>query len=118
MSSALRKSDVAGNTGVSSPSKVTCFAPAPTPAFSSTLRSGTPVQRALPIAPFASCAPNTRDDEKPRLLPEHWLTSTSSTGSAIAFSSASDKLSGVPTAPFTLSRYVARSTASGMFARW
>lgn len=104
MSSALRKSEVAGSTGVSRPLKVTCRAPAATPAFSSTFRSGTPTHRALPIAPLASCAPKTRGDEYPRLLPEHWLTATTSTGSANAFSSASDRFNGVLTFPLTVSR--------------
>ena len=53
------------------PPKVTCLAPACTPAMSSTVFSGTPRQRALPIAPLASWPPATRGVEKPRLLPEH-----------------------------------------------
>ncbi len=118
MSSALRKSGVLGSTGVSRPLNVTCFALAPTPALSRTRASGTPTQRALPIAPFASCAPKTRGDEKPRLLPEHWLTATSSTVGNMSLTSASDSDSGFETTPLTVSRYVARSTDSGMFARW
>ncbi|MNT15028.1 hypothetical protein D3C72_1500600 [compost metagenome] len=118
ISSDLRKSGVLGSTGVSMPLKVTTLAPALMPACSSTLRSGTPVQRALPIAPLASCAPNTRGSLKPRLLPEHWFTATTSTGSASFLSSSSDSRNGLPTWPPTLSRYVFRSTDSGILARW
>ena len=42
--------------------------------------SGTPTQRALPMAPLASCPPVTRGLKKPRLLPKHWFTATISTG--------------------------------------
>ena len=44
-------------------------------AFSSararTSLSGTPSQRALPIAPLYSCPPVTRGENSPRPLPEH-----------------------------------------------
>ena len=32
------------------------------------------------MAPLPSCPPPTRGSKKPRLLPEHWVTATSSTG--------------------------------------
>jgi hypothetical protein len=53
------------------PLKVSCFAPACTPAMSSTAFSGTPRQRAQPMAPLADWPPAPRGLEKPRLLPEH-----------------------------------------------
>ena len=62
---------VLASTGLSSPRKVTWRASALTPACCSTVFSATPRQRALPIEPLPSCAPNTRGIEKPRLLPEH-----------------------------------------------
>ncbi|VVO39050.1 hypothetical protein PS710_05678 [Pseudomonas fluorescens] len=52
MSRALMNSGVLGSTGLSSPRKVTCLASACTPAFSSTVLSDTPTQRALPIDPL------------------------------------------------------------------
>ncbi|MNF88970.1 hypothetical protein D3C84_714750 [compost metagenome] len=104
MSRALMNSGVLGSTGLSSPRKVTCWAPACTPAFSNTALSGTPTQRALPIEPLPSWAPNTRGMKKPRLLPEHWLTATTSTGSARALRSARDSDNGVPTMPLIVRR--------------
>ena len=103
MSSAFTKSGVPGMTGPSSPSNVTCFAPAFTPALSSTAFSGTPRQSALPIAPLASCPPATRGSKKPRLLPEHWLTAAYSIA-GIALRSASESDSGFSTEPFTTMR--------------
>ena len=49
------------------------------PARSSTSLRRTPVQRALPIAPFAHSPPATRGWKKPREFPEHWLTAAIST---------------------------------------
>jgi hypothetical protein len=40
-------------------------------ARASTSFSGTPTQRALPIAPLPSCPPVTRGLKNARLLPEH-----------------------------------------------
>src|SRR5204863_296012 len=79
--------------GPSMPLKVTCLAPACTPAMSSTAFSGTPRQRALPIAPLPNCPPATRGSKNPRLLPEHWLTATSSTAFSLR-RSFSDNFSG------------------------
>ena len=102
MSSALTKSGVLSLTGPSMPLKVTCLAPCWTPAMSSTAFSGTPRQRALPIAPLPSWPPATRGLKKPRLLPEHWLTATIST--ALSFlMSFSDSFSGRSTLPLTSS---------------
>ena len=61
--------------------------------------SGTPFQRALPMAPFASWPPATRGSTNPRLLPEHWLTATISIGSKLVFKSWSERESGVSTLP-------------------
>ena len=66
--------------------------------MSSTAFSGTPCQRALPIAPLPSWPPATRGVEKPRLLPEHWLTATSSTAFSFLMSF-SDSFSGLSTLP-------------------
>ncbi len=84
------------------PLKVTCLAPLCTPAIASTAFSGTPRQRALPIAPLASWPPATRGSRKPRLLPEHWLTATISVA-FIFLMSFSDSLSGLSTLPLTSS---------------
>src|SRR2546430_12448682 len=46
------KSGIFSCGGVSRPLKVTCFAPAATPALFKTSFKRTPFQRALPIAPF------------------------------------------------------------------
>ena len=65
---------------MSRPLKVTWRAVFFSSARASTSFSGTPTQRALPIAPLASCPPVTRGVNSARLLPEHWLTATTSTG--------------------------------------
>ena len=65
---------------MSSPLKVTSRAVVLSSARASTSLSGTPTQRALPIAPLANWPPVTRGLKKPRLLPEHWFTATISTG--------------------------------------
>lgn len=68
-------------------------------------RQGMPSQRALPMAPLPSCPPPTRGSKKPRLLPEHWVTATSSTGAPnFSFRSASVSSSGASTRPPTRSR--------------
>ena len=73
---------------MSRPLKVTSRAEFFGSARASTSFSGTPTQRALPIAPLASWPPVTRGLKKPRLLPEHWLTATTSTGLKSDFSAA------------------------------
>ena len=98
ISSAFTKSGVFSTTGVSRPLNTTCLAPLCTPACASTALSGTPRQRALPIAPLADWPPGTRGSEKPRLLPEHWLTATIST-EAMRFRSASLSFTGLSTLP-------------------
>ena len=98
MSSAFTKSGVLSITGVSRPLNTTCLASFCTPARASTAFSGTPRQRALPIAPLPSWPPGTRGSEKPRLLPEHWFTATTST-EAMRFSAESESLIGLSTLP-------------------
>lgn len=56
------------------------------------------------MAPLANWAPNTRGVAKPRLLPEHWFTATTSIAGALALMSANDSESGVRTAPPTCRR--------------
>ena len=60
-----------GSGAVSRPLATTCFAPACTPALSSTSFSRTPRHFALPIAPLASLSAADARTKKPRLLPEH-----------------------------------------------
>src|ERR1700745_3054491 len=73
-------------TGPSRPPNTACLAPCWTSALSSTALSGTPFQRALPIAPLPSWPPATRGSKNPRLLPEHWLIATSSTAGSFLIS--------------------------------
>ena len=81
MSSALMKSGVLSLIGSSIPLNVTWRAPRWTPALSRTALSGTPFQRALPMAPLPNCPPATRGVTNPRLFPEHWFTATVSIAS-------------------------------------
>ncbi|MCY1543359.1 hypothetical protein D9M68_791750 [compost metagenome] len=105
VSSALTNSGVPGSTGRSVPSKVTCRASGRMPAFSRIRLSGMPAQRAFPMAPLPDCPPPTRGMKKPRLLPEHWVTATSSTGlPKCSFRSDSDSSSGLSTCPLTRMR--------------
>ena len=77
---------------------MTCFAVFFNSARASTSFSGTPTQRALPIAPLVSCPPVTRGEKRPRLLPEHWLTATYSIGLNWERSSGMVSSNGLPTA--------------------
>ena len=114
MSSALTKSPPP-KSALSRPSKVTCLAEFVTWARARMSFSGTPVQRALPIAPLADWPPVTRGSKKPRLLPEHWFTATISTGLNCDFRSASVSVSGMPAAlPPTLMTCVSASMDVGM----
>ena len=86
------------NSAVSRPLNVTCRAVFLSSARASTSFSGTPTQRALPIAPLVSCPPVTRGEKRPRLLPEHWLTATYSIGLNWVRSSAAVNWNGLPAA--------------------
>ena len=118
ISIALTNSGVPGSAGRSSPRSVICLEPARTPARSSTVFNGMPVHRALPIEPLPSCAPNTLGDEKPRLLPAHWLTATISTVSPKAFNSARLRDKGLFTCPVTVKRCCPTSIDVGKLGRW
>ena len=110
------KSGPSSTTGSSRPLNRTAAAPALTPARSSTSRRRTPVHLALPIAPFAHCPPATRGWNRPRELPEHWLTAAiSKRGSASR--SAIDNDNGVLTWPRTARRKAATSISFGITAQ-
>jgi hypothetical protein len=118
MSSALTKSPPP-NSAWSSPLNVTWRALPFGSARASTSFSGTPSQRALPIAPLASCPPVTRGVNSPRLLPEHWLTATTSTGLNCVRRSAIVSSNGFPTAlPPILTTCLSASIEVGMPALW
>ena len=99
------------------PPNTACLALACTPALSRTVLSGTPFQRALPIAPLAIWPPATLGVMKPLLLPEHWLTATISVAGNFLMS-ASDNFNGLSTLPLISTENVRGSMSSGMSARW
>ncbi len=108
------KTGVSGVSPKSRPRKRTCTAPGSTPTRSSSDFNVIPVHKALPIAPLPHSPPGTRDDEKPRLLPEHWFTAASSTWSDRCRISLSVKSVGVRTWPSTRRRKVSTSIEFGI----
>jgi hypothetical protein len=71
----------------------------------------------LPIAPLPDWPPGTRGLEKPRELPEHWFTATSSI-EGMRLRSASLSFSGLFTLPLTSTVQVSGSMSlNGMLAR-
>jgi hypothetical protein len=81
--------------------------------------SATPTHRALPIAPWVSWPPVTRGANRPRLLPEHWLTATISRGLNFERRSATESSSVFPAPlPPTRMTWLSPSMVLGMPALW
>ena len=110
------KSGAPCTTGSSRPLNRMATAPGFTPARSSTSRRRTPVHFALPIAPFCHCPPATRGANRPRELPEHWLTAAISTRGRARMSAMVSDWAWF-TCPRTEQRNLARSTCSGITAQ-
>ena len=118
MSRLFTKCGTLGKAGLSRPSNVACTAPWRTPAVARMSLSLAPTHSAFPMAPSPHSPPRTRGANRPRLLPEHWVTAVTAAFANLLLRSSRDSSSGRSTSPLTRKRQVPRSTLVGTGKVW